>query len=445
MGEKKKHQAWWPVTIAAAALLGGAVGTVAFTPPVQAATTLTQTSNQWENDRSIVLSSALFQNSVIPMTWNTPVLVEVDGNWVDSAQQNLQSLITAAHDAASFQQAWAQIGQQAAYRLALTVTHSNNTTTVQNFLQSASSDPQYHTLTNQQVFQQLFSSNNFSDIIQHVADYDNQAVVAPVLKVLQQLGKKQQWERFGQIERTSNGQYAVTVTPVSDLVASASSSADLNQHIQSILGQLTERTALMLPASLLPQTLSSDSASQIASFLTKRDSNGATIQSVLDRLKQAMTFTVGQPLPDYAQLFSFFANYLNLNKSMQGTGSETTSSTDQTQNNDNQTSHTNRPPAPNIVNHGNAAGIRSGEISHSNQTLKVVDTPASDRNKVIILSERITSIQYSADDSHDPVEGVLPQTSERKSDSELLQVIGVLLMSFATSQIIFNRKPSMNH
>ncbi|KRL12596.1 LPXTG cell wall anchor domain-containing protein [Schleiferilactobacillus perolens] len=446
MGEKKKHQAWWPVTIAAAALLGGAVGTVAFTPPVQAATTLTQTSNQWENDRSIVLSSALFQNSVIPMTWNTPVLVEVDGNWVDSAQQNLQSLITAAHDAASFQQAWAQIGQQAAYRLALTVTHSANTTAVQNFLQAASSDPQCRNLTNQQVFQQLFSHTNFSDIIQHVADYDNQAVLAPALKALQQVGTAQGWDRIGQIQQTSAGQYAVIATPVSALVASASSPADLNQRIQQVFQQLTWRTALAITDGLTPQTLPSGAQARIDAFLNTTDQSGATIQTVFSKNSQQAVFNTATLLPNYSQLFADYTKYLTDNKPAQGDNGDHHETKPTTPDQNDAGHGTETPTQPGkpalVVNSGPDSAMRTPAVSNkqSNTALQVVDrTTNANSSQVITLNQKITSIQYSPESDNDDVPGDntgLPQTGENQTDSTILQQAGFILLTIATLSVI---------
>lgn len=440
MGEKKKHVALWSTGVIAAILLGSAALSAGPRQPVLAATTTEQTDTAWTAAAERLEDTALLQNAVVPVTWQTPVIQQNGSTLTVDTQTTLLSLVKNAQSSTALAQAWQQIGQQIGWRLAMTMTHVSadqlaaNSTTVLAYDASPVTS--------------LFNSQgdpDYTAILTQASAKCMGIVLAPALQALQTTAAQQGWANLGII----SDNFAVTSQPLSSLVATASSPADLNNRVQRVLQQLTQRMALQVTDGLQPQTLPDGAAAQLAAFLKEpAQSSGQTIGAALTAAIAKAQFTVGQPVPEYGQVFAAWQTLLTANKPEQGADGDkhdADSSKDDsdptltvTPGDDNHATGSTdadsaatplgpTTPAPNKNKGGAVLTVQPDDHQTTAQTAPTVKAVKDDR-KVVVLNERITSIQYDNYNSAVSGQDTLPQTGEAVNQDDWISLTGFLLL-----------------
>lgn len=453
MGEKKKHVALWSTGVIAAIMLGGAAVSAVPHRSVQAATTTEQTTTVWSAAAERLAATDLLPNAVVPVTWQTPVIQQTGNTLTVDTQTTLLSLVKNAQSSTALTQAWQQIGQQIGWRLAMTMTRVT--------ADQLPADSAAVLAYDASPVTSLFSSQGDSDYAAVLVQANEECtaiVLAPALQSLQSAAGQQGWANLGII----NANFAVTSQPLSSLVATASSPADLNNRVQQVLQQLTQRMALQVTDGLQPQTLPDGAAAQLAAFLKEpAQGSGQTIGAALTAANAKAQFIVGQTVPDYSQIFTAWQSLLTANKPEQGVDGDKHDTAGDGQDKD--------PSDPTLTVTTGDGHDTSGSTAAGSDTTPVVPTPPTsisddkkpskekdkggavltvqtddqdvsakaapavkttkDDRKVVVLNERITSIQY---DNYNGAaaagQNTLPQTGEAANQDHWISLTGFLLL-----------------
>lgn len=436
MGEKKKHAALWATGMIAAIILGSAAVGAVPNRPVQAATTTEQTNTTWSTAAEQLEETALLQDSAVPVTWQTPV-IEQNGNTLTvDTQTTLLDLVKRAQNTTDLDQAWAQIGQQVGWRLAMVMTRVST----DQLPEASAAVLQFPTSAVTGLFNQASVANpNYAAVLTQVAAKCNGVILAPALQALQTIATQQGWANLGVI---TDG-FVVTSQPLSDLLITVDSPAKLNTCVQQLLQQLTWRIALQVSDGLQPQILPDGAAAQLAAFLKEPiQNNNQTIGAALQTTAQQAQFVIGQATPNYGQIFAEWQTFLIKHKPEQGAdndqgknnGHNDSNNPDLTTTGDNDPDQSTQT-VPGTTSTENQNSDNKKPVKGKNDAVLTVDNqPLAGKpirkgdSQVIVISEKITSVQYETYGNSSDAQGMLPQTGEDRNADQPLQFIGLLLL-----------------